>query len=625
MITYYAGDRLVGLSSDIKPLDIANGATFAETDTLNNFIKVDGAWTEYAGDDPQGGVIDVAVTNYWATLYAHFMSLDTGLTTAQIINLPNSLVEPINLSARTFLYARYSSILNAQSDNIFGREGALNEYLPGYINPAYLRYSGHFNGSGMFPKDGNKISSDKPVWNSNSSDAKFFTHDLSYIESLFPTDQFTGGVATGFGVFSGAPANAFDGNWTSTFCGFANQLNPWLKYDLGAGNEKILKSFAFKFSYNLQLALPIVIQGSNDDATWDALSTDSYFPWFLGSGNPHTYGVNVTNVTAYRYYRMYISLPSSQTTTIYEWAGYTQSYISPYYDTTTKKFGASSLYLPASSYVQGTYDSIVYAQLADRDWQMRGFFKFDSIPVVMPLMTILGGVGTSGKQLEILATADGLRVNYSTNGTTFTTVNSSTVAWGTAAFHYVSVRRVGNTLYFYVDGVAYGTADMTGVSLAINQSSSRYFYIGTDTAKTITFSGNIDELEFLVSSTTDDTEPVAERSTAYLPALTWISNPTYIPTTAKGLYISLLLDEVKHVDMGVPTVNTDLVISISTDNGLTWDAITLAKGGNVTTAVSSYFGSSDVTLLDNTNQLCYKIANAQGKVVKVDGIILYWF
>lgn len=38
-IKKYAGDKIVGLSSDAKPNNIPDGATFYETDTLKSYIK----------------------------------------------------------------------------------------------------------------------------------------------------------------------------------------------------------------------------------------------------------------------------------------------------------------------------------------------------------------------------------------------------------------------------------------------------------------------------------------------------------------------------------------------------------------------------------------------------------
>jgi hypothetical protein len=48
-IKRYAGDKLVGLSSDTKPTNIPDGATFYETNTLNQYILTGGTWSAVAG------------------------------------------------------------------------------------------------------------------------------------------------------------------------------------------------------------------------------------------------------------------------------------------------------------------------------------------------------------------------------------------------------------------------------------------------------------------------------------------------------------------------------------------------------------------------------------------------
>lgn len=45
-IKRYAGDKLVGLSTDTKPTNIPDGATFYESDTLRIFLKVSGQWVK---------------------------------------------------------------------------------------------------------------------------------------------------------------------------------------------------------------------------------------------------------------------------------------------------------------------------------------------------------------------------------------------------------------------------------------------------------------------------------------------------------------------------------------------------------------------------------------------------
>lgn len=54
-VKYYAGDKIVGLSTDEKPLTVPDGATFIETNTKKHFIKTGGVWEEMVGEQgPQG-------------------------------------------------------------------------------------------------------------------------------------------------------------------------------------------------------------------------------------------------------------------------------------------------------------------------------------------------------------------------------------------------------------------------------------------------------------------------------------------------------------------------------------------------------------------------------------------
>jgi hypothetical protein len=49
-ITTYAGNTLTGLSSDIKPITIPDGARFFETDTGETYHKVAGLWENKISD-----------------------------------------------------------------------------------------------------------------------------------------------------------------------------------------------------------------------------------------------------------------------------------------------------------------------------------------------------------------------------------------------------------------------------------------------------------------------------------------------------------------------------------------------------------------------------------------------
>lgn len=48
-ITIYAGNAIVGLSTDPKPTNIPNDARFYEKDTKLTYLKVDGSWVLFSG------------------------------------------------------------------------------------------------------------------------------------------------------------------------------------------------------------------------------------------------------------------------------------------------------------------------------------------------------------------------------------------------------------------------------------------------------------------------------------------------------------------------------------------------------------------------------------------------
>lgn len=45
-IVRYAGDRYVGLSTDVKPTNVLDGAEFIETDTNNIYLKKSTGWVQ---------------------------------------------------------------------------------------------------------------------------------------------------------------------------------------------------------------------------------------------------------------------------------------------------------------------------------------------------------------------------------------------------------------------------------------------------------------------------------------------------------------------------------------------------------------------------------------------------
>lgn len=536
-----------------------------------------------------------------STLIQQFNLETIGSASALAMNLANSLIEPFNVYTSTLFARGFSSTVNAKEDNKYALTTATSTVLPGIINPAHLRLSCHFDGTGNIPSS--IISTDSPVYNSNLGAVAKWTLNNIITPNIAPTvvSQFINGVASSSGD---AAINAFDAN-LSNYC-YISPADGWVKYDLGIGNEKVLKTFA-GFIYG---ARSVYVQGSNNDTDWitltDSLPTYNPPQWLYFSN---------ANITPFRYYRFYSPASAGTAIRFHEVMGFTEQ-LRIAYDLTDFKFGTSSLSLGGNSYYSGIAQNVNELQLGSLDWHFRGFFKFASMPTNMPLFTILG------KQIEITATTTALSVSYSTNGTTFTTVNSSAITWNTTNWHFISVRRTGNILYFYVDNVAYGTADLTGVTLFA--TSTNTFYVGTDTAIANIFHGNIDELEFFVGESTTDTVPTSARSTAFIPAVYLESASSYFPSEMLNLNVLFFVDETSYSSFGVPVINTDTILYVSLNNGTTYYPITLTKVGTLSINTNIYKGTLAIAGKTSTNQLKYKITSVAGKVLKYDGCIIYW-
>lgn len=131
----------------------------------------------------------------------------------------------------------------------------------------------------------------------------------SSVRSLsgYTADVFTGGTASADSENgSEVAANAFDDNvaifWTSATTG---SVPRWLKYDLGVGVTKTIERYSVMARTADAKGKPTdwQFQGSNNDADWDVLDTQSSITW-SGDG-PQIF--SFSNSTAYRYYRLYIT------------------------------------------------------------------------------------------------------------------------------------------------------------------------------------------------------------------------------------------------------------------------------------------------------------------------------
>jgi len=87
-IRRYAGDKIVGLSSDTKPVNVSDGATFYETDTLKEYIKSSGSWIRFANTNFTSpiSVGEVSLGNTSITFGASGLSFSNGSSNSVFVS-----------------------------------------------------------------------------------------------------------------------------------------------------------------------------------------------------------------------------------------------------------------------------------------------------------------------------------------------------------------------------------------------------------------------------------------------------------------------------------------------------------------------------------------------------------
>lgn len=491
-------------------------------------------------------------------------------------------------------------------------------HLSGYKNPMHLKMNPHFEGAANTVYNG---AGDALTWPYGSySPTISISNNFTFAYGLTIT-QFTGGTvssgtnnsawantAAAFGVTQNAGATITNSNSSAT--------TAYLQYDLGVGNAKALSCFWIEYGSFGQATL--TLSGSNDGSSYTTIFTSATN---AASGTPY---VITANSTAYRYYKFSWTWTTTSgfTNYVYPTMGFT---FNPFvvYDTVNYQYGTSSIYLPGltSSYLNANCS---YPQVSNQDWQLRGCFRFSQAPNPMALFSS-GVASGNAKQFEIYATSTGLQLNYYLDGSTVNTITSSNFSWSTNTWYYLSIRRTGNTLYFFINGTAYGTADLTGKSFFATNSTTGA--LGVDCATANPFNGNMDELEFWAGeSNQSDSAPVAARSGAYFPACNWISTvSTFVPSTVNEIDV-VLYQDTNYLVGTYPTavIGTNVTVYLTIDGGASYHAVTLTKVGSLTVNASIYAGSLNTNGLTNTNQFGYKITVAQGYLFKLDGFITYW-
>jgi len=126
-IKRYAGDKLVGLSSDTKPTNIPDGATFYESDTLTSFLLEGGSWS--------------AISASYINPLTQSVNIDGDLTVTGILTAQEFYTEFVSSS---IIYESGSTKFGDSADDTHQFTGSLS--VDGTISGSTI--SGSFVGDG---------------------------------------------------------------------------------------------------------------------------------------------------------------------------------------------------------------------------------------------------------------------------------------------------------------------------------------------------------------------------------------------------------------------------------------------------------------------------------------------
>ncbi len=314
------------------------------------------------------------------------------------------------------------------------------------------------------------------------------------------TDTLSGGTPSASSEYnpSYAALAACDNNWSSRWNADNSGFPQWWKYDYGSGTEKIIRAVkVYALDDPSGSAIKdFVVQGSNDDASWDDLGTFQYTNRAISE-----IFYFPSNSTEYRYYRIYISSSwRGNILSVFEFEMFevfvdeTEKAIlfvgNAQIDTGDYKFSPSSLLL------DGTGD-YVYTEQTNDFTLGDNSFTFDcwiktSVPSTTQQIFMLGHSGTY-KPLSLAIVSGKLVLKGSTSGTDWEISETGSIE--VAANEWAHIAVVRNESKFYV--TLSGEKDIEATNSGNLVSGDRGLYVGASDSPGDYFNGRIDEFRIV--------------------------------------------------------------------------------------------------------------------------------
>lgn len=297
------------------------------------------------------------------------------------------------------------------------------------------------------------------------------------------------------------------------------------------------------------------------------------------------------------------------------------------FDTVNFKFGTSSLsFNGTSNGYQWAGGSGSGPYLSNYDFTFDTWIYLNGAPGTFTVLSS-GNSSQSDKSFSWDIISAGMQFRYSTDGSTTITIASDTVSWNTSQWYHIAITRSGNNCYMFRDGVLISTSlSITGT---LHRPTGNFSSgLGYDWATSQRLNAKLDELAIRIGTafyTSTFTPPVAAYSSLEIAGLNGATGITslaqFVPSGLSSFTMYLVIDT--HYE--AITINTDLILSLSLDNGSTYHTMTLTKYATYSTgSIFLYKAIATVSGYTNTNQFMWKLTDANGKRYVIKDVVATW-
>jgi len=303
------------------------------------------------------------------------------------------------------------------------------------------------------------------------------------------------------------------------------------------------------------------------------------------------------------------------------------------HSTAQAKFGSSSIRAVNNGNIGGDHSAVsTHFNIGSNAFSIEAWVRFDSNALNTNRYILnKGGYGTDTTDYDgwgLLLQSSNKFMFYANHGGTVVNIKSNTYSWSANTWYHIRVSKVDGAFYYHVNGVSIGLSENSNPSTSINLGT-RDFKVGASSDNSSKWNGYIEDLLFtngsaLSSSTASFTPNTSAYGLVDNTSATgnFISNAITAPSSTNKMGAIITYQD----QAGTNTLNTDIVLQLSADNGSNFTTATLTALPDFATGIKMA-KVNDLSVTAGT-QLKYKISFANqasgSKEARIRGVSLQY-